>query len=228
MGILAVLAIPPGAIDHQRARGEASDDAPGDRVGWRVLVECKPLLGFAVAGLLFHFANGPLLPLVGQQLALQYPDMASAMMSSCIVAAQLVMLPVALASGRGADRWGRKPVLLAAFAILPLRSFLYTLSHDAWWLVAVQLLDGVGAGILSVLLPLIVADLMRGTGRYNMALGAVVTAHGIGAALGGFGAGVFVDRFGYEVTFVAAGIVALAALGLLIVAVPETRSAASN
>ena len=44
------------------------------------------------------------------------------MMSSCIVAAQTVMLPIALLVGRNADVWGRKPLFLAGFAILPIRA----------------------------------------------------------------------------------------------------------
>jgi len=42
------------------------------------------------------------------------------------------------------------------------------LSDNAFWLVGVQLLDGIGAGIYGALFPVIVADLMRGTGRFNV------------------------------------------------------------
>lgn len=71
----------------------------------------------------------------------------TAMMSACIVAAQLVMLPIALLVGRTANTWGRKPLFLAGFAILPIRAVLYTLSDNSFWLIGVQVLDGVGAGI---------------------------------------------------------------------------------
>jgi MFS family permease len=124
---------------------------------------------FAVCALLFHFANAPLLPLVGQKLALQFPKEATAMMSFCIVAAQGVMLPIAILVGRRADHWGRRPIFLAAFAVLPIRAALYTLSDNAFWLIGVQLLDGVGAGVYGALTPLVIADIMRGTGRYNLA-----------------------------------------------------------
>ena len=40
------------------------------------------------------------------------------MMSACIVAAQAVMLPIALLVGRKADAWGRKPLFLIGFAAL--------------------------------------------------------------------------------------------------------------
>ena len=127
---------------------------------------------FALCALLFHFANAPLLPLVGQKLALQFPQEATAMMSFCIVAAQGVMLPIAILVGRRADSWGRRPIFLIAFAVLPIRAALYPLSDNAFWLIGVQLLDGVGAGIYQALTPLVIADIMRGTGRYNLAQGA--------------------------------------------------------
>jgi hypothetical protein len=60
-----------------------------------------------------------------------------------------------------------------------LRGFLYPLSDDRYWLLAVQPLDGVGAGHYGALFPLIVADLTRGTGHFNLAQGAVITAQGM-------------------------------------------------
>jgi ABC-type methionine transport system permease subunit len=67
----AVLSIPAGAIDHQRARGAEPGQGVAQEVsGWKILVECRPLLVFACCVTLFHFANAPLLPLVGQKLAL--------------------------------------------------------------------------------------------------------------------------------------------------------------
>ena len=111
------------------------------------------------------------------------------MMSACIVAAQLVMLPIALVVGNSADSWGRKPILLVGFAILPIRAVLYTFSDNSFWLIGVQLLDGVGAGIFGALTPLVIADIMADTGRYNLALGAIATMQGAGASLSGLAAG---------------------------------------
>src|SRR5436309_10740168 len=169
------------------------------------------MCGWAV----FHLANAPLLPLVGQKLAHANPQYATAMMSSCIVAAQLVMLPIALFVGRNADRLGRKPILLAGFAILPIRAVLYTFSDKSAWLIAVQLLDGVGAGIFGALTPLLLADLMRGTGRYNLAQGAVGTVQGVGASSSGLAAGIIVDHLGYNAAFMAAAAVAAFAFAVL-------------
>jgi predicted MFS family arabinose efflux permease len=202
LAAVAVLSIPAAAIDHDRARaGEPSDDKEHTPAGLSVLLTCRPLLVYAGCAMLFHFANAPLLPLVGQKLALAHPAWGTAMMSSCIIAAQIIMLPIALLVGRTADTWGRKPILLIGFGILPLRAALYTFSDTATWLIGVQLLDGVGAGIFGAITPLVLADLMRGTGRYNVAQGAVAMAQGIGASASGLVAGLIADHLGYSAAF---------------------------
>jgi MFS family permease len=222
---IAVLSIPSNSIDHARARGaEPGDGAEqyGSASGFSVLFTCRPLLVYAGCAMLFHFANAPLLPLVGQKLALAHPAWATAMMSSCIIAAQTIMLPIALFVGRTADTWGRKPILLVGFAILPLRAALYTLSDDSTWLLGVQLLDGIGAGIFGAITPLVLADLMRGTGRYNVAQGGVAMAQGIGASTSGLVAGLLVDHFGYSAAFLESAVAAGIAFAALVILMPET------
>ena len=146
------------------------------------------------------------------------------MMSSCIIAAQAIMLPIALLVGHTADTWGRKPLLLIGFGILPIRAALYTLSDDTGWLIGVQLLDGVGAGIFGAIFPVIVADLMRNTGRFNVAQGAVITAQSIGAALSTTLAGLVVVEAGYSAAFLTLG--AVAAVGAVVCwfALPEAQA----
>ena len=220
----AVLAIPAEAIDHDRARDLASNgDAQGTAAGYRVLFQTRPLMIFALCAFLFHFANAPLLPLVGQKLALEFPKEATAMMSFCMVAAQGVMLPIAILVGRNADGWGRRPIFLLAFAVLPIRAALYIFSDNAFWLIGVQLLDGVGAGIYGALTPLVIADVMRGTGRYNLAQGAVATTMGIGASISALFAGEMVDHFGYSASFLALGAAAAVAFLVFLGFMPETR-----
>jgi hypothetical protein len=62
-------------------------------------------------------------------------------------------------TGRKAASWGRKPLLLIAFGVLPIRGVLYTLTHNTNALVAIQVLDGVAAGIFGVVSVLVIADL---------------------------------------------------------------------
>jgi MFS family permease len=150
------------------------------------------------------------------------------MMSACIIAAQMIMLPIALTVGWRADSWGRKPILLIGFGILPIRAVLYTFSNASAWLIGVQLLDGVGAGIWGAITPLVISDLMRGTGRYNVAQGGVMTAQGIGASLSGLAAGAIVDHFGYSAAFLTSAGVAALAFAALFTAMPETAQAAER
>jgi MFS family permease len=222
----AVLSIPAEAIDLDRARDLDQDpDAAGRSAGpagYGILFKSRPLVIFGLCVMLFHLANAALLPLVGQKLAAEFPEEATAMMSACIVAAQAIMLPIALLVGRTADSWGRKPIFLAGFAILPVRAVLYTFSDNSFWLIGVQLLDGVGAGIFGALTPLVIADIMRSTGRYNLALGAIATMKGIGASLSGLAAGVIVDHFGYGAAFLTLGTAAGVALTVFALGMPET------
>jgi MFS family permease len=88
----------------------------------------------------------------------------------------------------------------------------------------IQMLDGVGAGIFGALTPLVIADIMRGTGRYNLALGAVATAQGVGASLSSLAAGLIVDHYGYTVTFLALGSAAFVALTVFAINMPETAN----
>jgi len=219
----SVLMIPADAINHDRARdlGGGADD--GAAAGYSVLFRTRPLMIFAICALLFHFANGPLLPLVGQKLALQYPKEATAMLSFCMIAAQGVMLPIAIWVGRNADGWGRRAIFLIAFAVLPIRAALYALTDNAVCLLGVQLLDGVGAGIYQALTPLLIADVMRGTGRYNLAQGAIATTQGVGASVSALAVGETMDHFGYSVTFLFLAASALVAFLVFFAFMPETR-----
>ena len=226
--IVAMLAIPAGAIDHDVARGlheleqakGHSDDQPS---GFRVLLTSKPLLVFAAATVLFHFSNAAMLPLVGQKLALVNNALGTTLMAACIVAAQVVMIPVAVIVGRQADNWGRKPIFACALAVLILRGALYPLSDNPYWLVGVQLLDGIGAGIYGALFPLVVADLTQGTGHFNVSQGAIATAAGLGGALSTFVAGVIIVVAGYSAAFLTLAGVAAVGLILFIMLMPETR-----
>jgi MFS family permease len=226
--LVSVLAVPESAIDHDLARGlhDAEQGTGQERdqpTGLSILLTCRPLLIFAVCVTLFHLANAAMLPLVGQKLALQDGNLGTSLMSACIIAAQIVMMPMAMLVGTKADHWGHKRFFLAALLILPIRGALYTLSNNAAWLVGVQLLDGIGAGIFGAISPVIVAELMRNTGRFNVAQGAIITAQGIGAAFSTTLAGLIVVKAGYSAAFLTLGAVAAIGAAVCALALPETR-----
>jgi MFS family permease len=227
--IFATYAVNAKAIDHDLARG--ADDGhhhKNETRGLKVLLENRTLLLFTTAITLFHFANAAMLPLVGEKLSQGNQQASTLFMASCIIVAQIVMIPMAMLVGRKADDWGRKPIFLVGFAVLPTRGVLYTLTQDPYTLVAIQLLDGIGAGIFGALFFIVVADLTKGTGHYNLAQGASGSFWGLGAALSNGVAGFIVNAFGFSAAFLFLSACALAAVFLLWLGVPETRDMATK
>jgi len=215
-----------GDIDNDVARGLdcAPDEDCEQPSAWRCLVENRPLLLFAVIAFTFHLANAAMLTSVGQLLAKTVgKDQATSLTAACIVAAQLVMVPVAIVVGRNAERWGTKPLFLVGFGFLAARGVLYTVSNDPWWLVGVQALDGVGAGIFGALFPVVIADLTKGSGRFNVSQGAVATAQGLGTALSASLAGAIIVAAGYSVSFLTLAAIAGVGFILYLIAMPETK-----
>jgi predicted MFS family arabinose efflux permease len=221
--ILALRSIQPREIDYELARGARKEPQAGEPVGISALYKDRPLIIFLICAVLFHFANAAMLPLLGEMLAKGQGRSSMMFMSACVVTTQLVIALLASWSGRKAGSWGRKPLLLIAFGVLPVRAVLYTLTQHTVALVAIQILDGVGAGIFGVVSVLVIADLTQGTGRFNLTLGAISTAVGIGAALSQTIAGSIVHHFGFNIGFLFLGAVALAAFAILYFLMPETR-----
>jgi MFS family permease len=221
LSAIVVYRVDAKAIDHEIARGEEEGEHEAPEA-MKLLLTNRPLLWFTAAITLFHFANAAMLPLAGEKLAQGHQQASTLFMASCIVTAQLVMVPMAILVGRKADRWGRKPLFLAGFAVLPLRGLLFAISHNPYAIIAVQVLDGVGAGIFAALFYIVVSDLTRGTGRFNLAQGASAASWGLGAALSNGVAGLIVNAFGFSAAFSFLGACAIGALAIYWFAVPET------
>jgi MFS family permease len=221
--LLALASIRPDEIDYDRARGAKEGAADGQPVSARALLNDRPLVIFLVCAVMFHFANAAMLPLLGEMLARGQGRSSMMFMSACVVTTQLTVAGVSAWSGRTAGSWGRKPLLLIAFGVLPVRAILYTLTGNSIALVAIQLLDGIGAGIFGVVSVLVIADLTQGSGRFNFTLGAISTAVGIGAALSQTIAGSIVHHWNYNVGFVFLAAVAATAFGVLYFFMPETH-----
>ncbi|MGA8059530.1 MAG: MFS transporter [Candidatus Binataceae bacterium] len=219
--ILSLTLIRPDEIDYELARGAGADD-DDRRASIRYLLRDRPLVIFLCCAVLFHFANAAMLPLLGEMLAKGRGRSSMMFMSACVVTTQFTITLIAAWAGRTAGTWGRKPLLLLGFSVLPVRGILYTLTSNIYLLVGIQVLDGIGAGIFGVVSVLVVADLTRGTGRFNLTLGAIATAVGIGAALSQTIAGAIVHHFGDRAGFLFLASVAAAALLMLWLFMPET------
>jgi MFS family permease len=148
---------------------------------------------------------------------------ATALIAVCMIVPQLIVALVSPWIGRSAQRIGRRPLLLLGIAVVSLRGILFASLSNPFLLVAVQLLDGIAAAVFTVLTPFIIADITRGTGRFNLSLGFVGTATGIGASLSTTLAGYASDHFGSPAAFLALAAFAAAGVALVWRLMPETR-----
>jgi MFS family permease len=224
---VVVLLIKPKEIDHELARGSespAGSDAQHHPIAFSELWKKRDLKVFIISVILFHFGNAAMLPLAGQVIAKVHPGLDVIALSACVIAAQFVMVGVAALVGRTMHKGvGRKKIFLVALAVLPVRGVLFSVTSSPYAVVAIQLLDGVAAGIFGVVAVVIASDLMRGTGRFNLAQGLMALAVGVGAALSNVTGGYIVEKFGYTAGFLSLSAVAGIALVFFAVFMPETR-----
>ncbi|MEM9731019.1 MAG: MFS transporter [Myxococcota bacterium] len=230
---LTVLRIPERTIRHDVARGGFSEgggdaDGPTAAEGLRRIASNRPLMIFMVSVALFHLANAPMLPLAGQNIAKNHQELATVYMSVCVIVAQIVMIGVAALIGARSERWGRKPFLLLGFGVLPLRGLWFSQVENPYLVILGQVLDGVGAGVYGVIVFLVVADLTRGSGIYNFATSVVITLQGLGASLGSWVGEVWAGSLGYSMAFALLTGLAVVALTIIAVFMPETRAAPAN
>lgn len=221
---LAALAIDQKQINHAAARSSEESSSGAANIGYADLFKNKRVMLFLGCVTLFFCANAATLPLVGQILTQGKQGRSSAWeISAAVVVAEGVMIGVAWASGRGADRWGRKPLFVLAFAALAIRNGLTVVSHNKFYLIGLQGFDGVAAAIFGVMLTLISADLARGTGRFNFLRATAQSA----TALGGFTSntlfGYIAKRMGFNASFWGLAAVAVAGGMLYQTAMSETR-----
>jgi MFS family permease len=191
---------------------------------WRAFRNPR-LFVFGACAALFQLGNAAMLPLAAGLMTKRAGTEAPLLIAASIIGPQLVTALLAPHAGRAAERWGRRPVLILGFGALPLRGFFFAGFASPYLVMAFQLLDGIGAAVFGVLLPLVVADVTREGGHYTLSLGIVGLFIGAGATLSTTIAGFVADRLGGEAAFlVLAGIGVLATL-LVCAMMPETRPA---
>ena len=183
------------------------------------------LLIFAGCTVLFQLANASALPLVSEEL--ERDRGSSLVLSALIVVPQIVVAILAPWVGRTAGSRGRRPLLLIGLGALPIRAACFALVHDPLLLIAVQVLDGISAAVIGVLTPLVIADITKGTGRYNLGQGIVGTFSGIGAAVSTTLSGYVAQTFGGAAGFYFILTVALTAVVACWAFMPETKGARS-
>jgi MFS family permease len=220
--LICLFAIDASQIDYARARGSSPDAKDSTAESLRALLKDRRLLFFLSAVFLFHLSNAAMLPQLGEMLSHGKPQSAAPLMSACIIVTQLVIACTAGWVGKTAVEKGRKRLLVIGFAALPVRGVLYTLTHATAALIGIQLFDGVANSIFVIVSILVIKDLTAGTGRFNLAAGALATMVGIGAALSNSMGGLLIQHFGYNASFLGLAATGLLAVTLLYFKVPET------
>jgi MFS family permease len=221
--LFSLWVIGAGQVDPERAHGGKARSHPGDPTAtMRMLVQNRPLMVFALCLALFHLANAAMLPLTASTVTMRSGDWAAALVGACILVPQVVVAALAPWVGRQATIRGRRPILLLGFAALPVRGVLLAFVNEPDMLVAVQILDGISAAALAVLVPLIIADVTRGTGHFNLAQGVIGTAVGIGASISTTLAGYTADYLGIAAAFVMLAGLAAAGFFAVLAYMPET------
>jgi MFS family permease len=212
-------------IHFARACGAPAGDyhpARPPRSARAIVGTSYPLLIFAGCIVLFQLANASVLPLVAEGLGRERGS--SLVISALIFVPQIVVAILAPKVGRDAASWGRRPLLLIGLGALPIRVACFALVDDPLLLIAVQVLDGVSGAVIGVLTPLVIADVTKGTGRFNLGQGIVGTFSGIGAALSTTLSGYGAQNFGRAAGFYGIVGVALAALTICWAFMPETKT----
>jgi MFS family permease len=198
------------------------------RVRVRSLWKIHGLLVFAGCVFLFQLANASMLPLASEAVAYSKEAPSSIIVSALIMVPQVIVAIMAPWAGRRANTWGRRPLLLVGLAALPIRALVFAWTTNPMILIVAQLLDGVSGTMLGVLTALVIADLTAGTGRFNLAQGFVGTISGIGASLSTTLSGLVAGSLGRAAGFLGIAAVALAALLLLWLLMPETHPSNSS
>jgi MFS family permease len=221
----ALRRIRPADIHFGRASCLPDHQGPGKppRIRLQSVWKTRGLLIFAGCVFLFQMANASMLPLAGEAFAYSKEALSSLIVSALIMVPQVIVAIIAPWAGRRANTWGRRPLLLVGFAALPIRALIFAWTTDPMILIVAQVLDGVSATMLGVLTALIVADLTAGTGRFNLAQGFVGTTSGVGASLSTALSGLVAGSLGRAAGFLGIAAVALAAVLLLWLLMPETN-----
>jgi Major Facilitator Superfamily len=223
--LTALAFIRPDEIDYARARNAARGEHAAKLLRAVDLVKNHRLVLFTAALVLFQLADASMLPLIGESVATTIPTASSIWMSGLIIVPQVVVAALAPWIGYHSEKRGRKPLLLIGFAAEPLRAALLAFTSNYAFLVIAQFLNGITGAVIGVLTVLVITDLTAGTGRFNLAQGAVGAMIGIAASLSTLGSGFLFEGIGRTEGFIAIAAIAVAATALIWMFIAETKPA---
>jgi len=212
-------------IDYRRARNAPTGQSSQQMARVVDLAKNHRLLLFTAALVLFQLADASMLPLIGEHLAATMPTRTPLWMSGLIIIPQIVVAALAPWVGYHSEKKGRKPLLLIGFGVEPVRAALLAFTGNYVFLVVAQLLNGVSGAIIGVLTIIVITDLTAGTGRFNLAQGAVGAMIGIAASVSTLATGFLFQGVGPVEGFIVIAAVAGAATWLIWIFVAETKPA---
>jgi MFS family permease len=207
----------PPPVRPVQATAAASDG------GFRALLLNRGVLVFAGCAMLFTLSNASLLPLASTEITRTAGDNANLVIAACIVVPQLVMCAIAPAVGRMTESHGRRLVLLAGLLAVALRGLLMAVVDNPFAIAAIQALDGVSAAVMGVLVPLLAADLTRGSNRFNLCMSLFGLAVGLGGTVSTALAGAIASWVGLGAAYAVLTAAGIAGFLLAALAMPETR-----
>ena len=200
--LVALSRIQPREVDPELAHGSVPRAGRQRRAAnLRSLLRQRPLFILGVCAALFHLANASMLPLMASVVTTRSAEWATVLIAACIVVPQIVVALISPWVGHQAQIWGRRGFCSPRLRRSPCAGCCSRPSPNPQLLVAVQLLDGITAATLGVMVPLMIADIARGTGHFNLAQGIIGTAVGIGASISPTLSGYLSDQFGSPVAF---------------------------
>ena len=225
---LALLMIRGGDIDYAEARSAPDRTNPRKGRRLREAARNRSFHVFVLVLMLFQVANASLVPLATGRLGYEHAGGSVLITAGTVLVPQLAAALISTWIAHKADALGRKPLLLIGLGVVAVRAVLFAVASSPLILLPIQLLDGLSAAIIGVMTPLVIADLMRGTGRYNLAQGFAGTATGLGGALSTGTSGYIAGHFGYATAFIGLAFVALIGVAVLYFFLPETKPARSK
>jgi Major Facilitator Superfamily len=222
-----------GGGDNSTGDGVMKADTP-----LRVLRD-PTLLIFVFIVFLFHTANGTVLPLVMQSLAIGNGRSGILLSGLCIIVAQIFMVMSAKICGTYSGKYGRKTLFLMGLFSVPVRCLILFLllrvrgdgeasTFLQVLILSTQILDGVGAGTFGTMYILVTSDISGGTGRFSLTLGLTTAAMSIGGTISGYLGEALAEDLGYQKAFFILMFMSLVPALLYFFCMPETLALLVN
>ena len=210
--LCSLLAIRNKDIDNEAARGlNASEHQPVP--GFAVLMKNRALFVTGLTLLLFHLANAALLPMLSMRVAAAPASVNPGVFAAAtVIISQAVMIPVAILASRRIERYGYWRLIMLALLIMPVRAALAASTDAPFMMIPVQILDGLAAGILGVVVPSFIVVLLRGSGHVNAGQSVVMLMQGVGASMSPALTGTIAGHYSFATAFSVLSAIALAAV----------------